>query len=193
MSLKLITAPAVEAITLDEVKTALSFDGTDSDAKITRLIPVARGLAESRTRRKLINQTWELRLDAFPAAEIEIAMQPVSSIVSVQYIDTAGVLQTLAPDQYTLDEESILSAWVLPAEGVTWPATRDVANAVRVRFVAGYGASSAAVPPEIRQWMCVAIESMSANTGTVAGGNITELPPDFTSYLLNDFIIWEIG
>lgn len=151
MSLRLITAPASEPVTVDEVKFDASIDGSESDVVIASLIKAARIEAEKRTGRALITQTWELVLDAFPAAEIEIGKLPVSTITSVKYYDTNGVQQTLASDKYALDADT-LPGWVLPAYGTDWPDTYDMANAVVIRFVAGYGDASA-VPDDIKLWI----------------------------------------
>jgi uncharacterized phiE125 gp8 family phage protein len=193
LTLKLITAPAAEPVLLADAKAHLRVTDSTEDALIGILITAAREAAEARTGRRLITQTWELQLDAFPSAEIEIPVQPVASITSVQYVDTAGTLQTLAADQYTLDEETLLSAWVLPADGVTWPATRDVADALRVRFVAGYGAAGTAVPASIRQWMLIAIGSMYSQRESTAGGQLAEVPRDFVHGLLDAYVIHRIG
>jgi len=151
MTLKLITAPAIEPVTLAEAKVQCRVDTdlTAEDDLLSALISTAREMAEHEIGRALINQTWERVLDAFPAAEIELGMPPVSSIVSVTYIDAAGDSQTLASAAYTL-EPDLLPGWLLPAEGYEWPDTLDTANAVRVRFVAGYGDSAPNVPASSR-------------------------------------------
>ena len=46
--------------------------------------------------------------------------------------------------------------WVLPAAGTDWPAAGDYANAVRVRFVAGFGDASS-VPAAVKAWMLLHI------------------------------------
>jgi uncharacterized phiE125 gp8 family phage protein len=119
------------------------------------LITAARKVAENITGRGFITQTWELVIDKFPAKEIEIGMLPIQSITSVKYYDTAGVLQTLsASTDYAADVDT-LPGWVLPAQDFTWPDTLDMAQAVIVRFVAGYGAAGSSVPAEIRMWISV--------------------------------------
>jgi uncharacterized phiE125 gp8 family phage protein len=153
MSLTLITAPAAEPVTLAEAKLQCRIDGTELDAMLARYIAGARDAAEHKLGgRKLINQTWELALDAFPVAEIDLRLAPVASITSVKYIDVAGVEQTLASNAYTLDAAT-LPAWLLPAYGTEWPATLDTANAVKVRFVVGYGADGTTVPPKVVLWL----------------------------------------
>lgn len=66
MALKLITAPTIEPVTLEEIKEHCRIDGAEDDNLLTSLITVARQEAEKITRRQLITATWELRLDHFP-------------------------------------------------------------------------------------------------------------------------------
>ena len=91
-------------------------------------------------------------LDAFPAVEIELGWPKVQGIVSLSYVDGNGDTVNLDPSLYVLDSDN-LPGWVLPADGTDWPATYDTINAVRVRFLAGYGESTNDVPEEIKTWI----------------------------------------
>lgn len=165
MPLTLITAPSVEPVTLAEAKLQCKVDAdlTADDALIDGLIAAVREQAEHEIGGALVTQTWERTLDAFPVAggAIELGMPPVQSITSVKYLDAAGAEQTLVNTAYTLDAVAA-PGWVLPAAGTDWPATGDYANAVRVRFVAGYGAA-AAVPAAVKAWMLLHIAEWYAN------------------------------
>jgi hypothetical protein len=77
---------------------------------------------------------------------MDLDIGPVSSITSVKYLDSTGAEQTLSSAVYTLISESLPPRLVLKT-GQSWPATYSADNAVRIRFVAGYGAASA-VPGE---------------------------------------------
>jgi uncharacterized phiE125 gp8 family phage protein len=150
MALKLITAATDLAVTLAEAKLACRFDAADLDADITAMITDATRLVEHETGQCAMAQTWELALDAFPDA-FELTRLPVASVTSVKYTDGAGVLQTLAPEAYTLDIASAHGpAYLVPAYGASWPAARDQINAVAVRYVAGH-ANAAAVPSHIKR------------------------------------------
>lgn len=159
MPLTLITAPSVEPVTLAEAKLQCRVDAdlTADDARIGVLISAVREQAEHEIGGALVTQTWERTLDAFPVSggAIELGMPPVQSLVSVKYLDAAGTEQTLAPSAYTLDAVAA-PGWVLPAAGTDWPAAGDYANAVRVRFVAGFGAASS-VPAAVKAWMLLHI------------------------------------
>lgn len=186
-TIKLITAPASEPISLSEAKLHLRVDGTDDDALITGMITAARRSAEARIDRALVTQTWELALDEWDD-EILLPMAPVQSITSIKYIDTAGVEQTLASANYSLYNNSILGHLVTPAYGVTYPTARTQREAIKIRYVAGYGAA-ADVPQDIKSWMYLAIGTMYANRESVAqySGAMSPLPGKFWESLLEPY------
>lgn len=152
MTFKLIQGPAVEPVTLAEAKLAARVDGTEFDALLPSLIKAAREQAEQQLNRSLITQTWELVLDEFPADEIELGWPTVQGIVSLSYVNPDGDTVNLDSSLYVLDSEN-LPGWVLPAAGQSWPATYDTVNAVRVRFLAGYGEDGSSVPEAIKTWI----------------------------------------
>jgi uncharacterized phiE125 gp8 family phage protein len=150
--MKVITGPAIEPVTLAEVRTQLGItDASDtaSDTTITRRIIEARQWVEGFIRRALINQTLEIRQDCFTEC-IKLPHPPVSSITSVKYIDTDGTEQTLSSTLYVLDDYPLVP-FIREVYGTTWPTARDEPNAVRVRYVAGYGANASDVPQLIRE------------------------------------------
>ena len=187
MTLRLITPPALEPVSLTEAKLHLRVDGSDEDDLITALIVAARQAAEHQLDRALVTQTWERRFDAFPAAELELGMPPVQSITSVTYYDADEVLQTMDAADYALDAYR-LPGWAVPAYGTTWPSTLDTPNAVRVRFVAGYGDTASDVPEAIRQWMLMRIGTLYKHREqVVAGMSVAELPGAFVDRLLDPY------
>ncbi len=156
MAHKLITAPTVEPLDAATLKLWCRIDASDEDTLINNLfIPAARLACENATGRALITQTWEVVLDDWPAARaIELLRAPVLAITSVKYIDTAGVEQTMDAAAYALDKDSE-PGWLLPAYNTDWPEARDTANAVRVRYTAGFGAAATDVPQALRMWIAL--------------------------------------
>ncbi len=180
----LITPPAVEPVTLAEAKAHLYVTHIDDDALIGAYISAAREDAEHRLQRALVSQTWELALDAFPAV-IVLPMAPLSSVTSIKYLDGNGVEQTLAPAAYAVDTAAEPGA-VVPAYGLAWPATRAERNAVRVRYVAGYGADGSLVPASIKAWIKLRVGALYENReSAVAGQPIQAAPRDFADGLLD--------
>lgn len=190
MSLKLVVAPGSEPVSLAEVKAQCRVDVADDDALLGMLIMAAREMAEHNTGRALITQTWELVVDAFPAAFV-LRKSPIASVVSVKYIDTAGTEQTLDLADTLLDKDSE-PGYLVPAYGKGWPATQSVPNAVRVRYTAGYG-EAADVPSSIKHWMLLAIGTWYAQRETLVPGSVYNPPRAFWDGLLDPYRLYEIA
>jgi hypothetical protein len=76
---------------------------------------------------------------------------------------------------YVLDQDT-LPGWVLPAQDVSWPSTLDMAQAVIIRFVAGYGAAGSSVPAEIRMWISAQCAAAYNNPHGLLDGKAATLP-----------------
>lgn len=193
MTLKLIEAPAVEPVSLAEAKLHLRVDIDDDDTLIEALIVAAREHAEHLTGRALITQTWRRVLPGFPCSggAIELGMPPVGAIEQITYVDTDGALQTLADTLYALDGTTVRGS-VYSVDGAAWPATsRVLPDAVKVQFVAGYGAAGTDVPSAIRQWLLLNIGAGYRNREAFAAGvSVAELPNRFTDALLDRYRAW---
>jgi len=150
MALFLVTAPAEEPLSLADAKTHLRVDVEDEDGLILELIIAARQHVEAFTRRALVTQTWDLKLCGFDDPDyvrddaIWLPFPPVTSVTSVSYVDTSGTTQVWGSSNYETDFPSgphARRARIATAYGVSWPSTRDVLNAVTIRFVCGYGSA----------------------------------------------------
>lgn len=139
MSLVLVTPPASEPITLAEAKAHLRVDDAANDDYITALIPAARQWVETHTGLALLEQEWQYSTDRFPCwhESIKLGKSPLISVESVRYVDTNGVTQLLAADQYLVDTNYVLGR-ISPAFGAIWPATRCQPSAIQIAFTAGY-------------------------------------------------------
>jgi uncharacterized phiE125 gp8 family phage protein len=159
MNTVLITAPVELPVSLPEVKNFLKIEDsvTEDDALIVALMRAAAAQAESYLNRKLITQTWELKLDRFPCGDIEIPYGTLQSVTSITYTDTDQSSQTWATSQYQVDTSGVLGR-IAPVYGVTYPSTYDQYNAVVVRFTCGYGTAPASVPEEIRVAILMTIQ-----------------------------------
>jgi uncharacterized phiE125 gp8 family phage protein len=191
MTTRLITAPSLEPVTLAEAKLQCRVDDATDDALITSLIMAAREQCEHILQRSLITQTWEKVLDSFPDDnDIELLNPSILTITTVKYIDaTTATETTLAGSQYSLDKDSE-PGWLMPANGVTWPATLAVANAVRVRYTAGYGATASDVPQGIKNWILLAVKELYDGCGGDTANKM--LPNDFLSGMLDRYRVWSI-
>jgi len=142
MSLTLVTGPSTEPLTLEETKAQLRLDIDDDDALIRRLIIAARLWVEGQTKRALVTQTWDQKIDGnWPWKHnmpfIEFEKNPAQSVSAITYVDGSSPNPTLNATQY-LTVGRTHNSYVAPAYGVTWPSVRNVPEAITVRFIAGH-------------------------------------------------------
>lgn len=149
--LSLITAPAVDAIELDDVLNHLRVTQDQDKAQVQKLISSATTYQEDIERRAFITQTWDYFLDDFPGAfgHLEIPNPPLQSVTSITYIDQNEDSQTLAASKYIVDAVAEPGR-IMPAIGESWPSTASKFNVVTIRFVAGYGNNPASVPDKTK-------------------------------------------
>ena len=150
--LKIATAPAVEPVTLTELKLFARIDTTAYDAMLPGYITACREALEKHTGRTFITTTYDMYLDKFPAynSEIRLQMPPVQSVTSIYYNqESDGVLTLLASSLYQTDFISQFPR-IIPAYDEEWPDTRDMLNAVKITYIAGYGLA-VAVPSAIKE------------------------------------------
>jgi uncharacterized phiE125 gp8 family phage protein len=143
-----IVPPAGLPVTLAAAITAARADGAGMDSEVEQAVRTYTAEAEFETQRAIIEQTLQVAIDRFPPV-IELPRPRLQSVVHVKFYDVDGQQQTLHPEDYTVDTESEPGR-LLPAPGRAWPATAPRIKAVEVRYVAGYGPTSAHVPDGIK-------------------------------------------
>ena len=168
MSTILITAPAVEPVTLFDAKLQCGLspiedtDHVKSDMvsrQLRRFITTARQECENRTRRAFITQTWKWQLDGWEHPFF-LPKPPFQAIVTFNYIDTSGATQDANVYGYQLDPGSDTQpARLAPLYAQPWPPLRRVQNNVSIVFRCGYGATGATVPPVITQAILFLVHS----------------------------------
>ena len=110
----------------------------------------------------------------FRAGIFLLPLPPTQSVASVKYLDRDGVLQTIDPSEYVLDEFNE-PARLAPMPGFTWPLSRvavlgPVINAVTVEFKAGYGDTADTVPETLKLAMKIIIGHLYENREAVLTG-----------------------
>lgn len=180
--------PAIEPVSLDEMKLHLRVDHSEEDSLIAALITAAREQAEAFTNRAFIEQTLILRLRKFTDV-IQLPRPPLVSLTSITYLDGSGASQTLSSGLYLLGA-SHEPARVTKAYGQTWPTTYDVEDAVTITYKAGYGDAAMDVPASIRAAIKLMAESLYENRGDLTQGvTVTEIPMTSRA-LLMPFKVW---
>ena len=182
-----VIQPPTQVITLAELREHLRVEevAPAQDAMIIAYLDASRDYAQHYTGTAIGNQTIEIALDCFPENGILLAPGPVTSITSIKYIDSAGVEQTVANTLYTLDDYG-MQHWALPKSGTSWPTPLDVANSVKVRYVAG------TLAPAVRSALLLHVGFVFANREAVNIGNITSELPLGVRALLDTVKVWGV-
>lgn len=148
MTVSLLAPPTLEPVSLEEAKAHLRLAGSDDDDYVSALIVAARLQVETAIRRVLIDQTWRIYRDDWPAdGSIDLPIAPVRSIVEIVVYDADGDPTTLAPTAWALDAASVPARLRLLGTG---PAPGRPLNGIEIDVVAGYGPSGVAVPQSLR-------------------------------------------
>lgn len=164
----LVTAAAATPIVLADVETHLKWDDAagatdyDADAYLATLIDRALDIAETETWSKFYTQTWDEYFDGFDAV-IRPTLQPIQSVTTVKYLDTAGSEQTLADTVYELgklDGRDVIRL----KYNQSWPACRSHEDVVYARIVVGYGVATA-IPDAILHAMHLIVASLATHRG----------------------------
>lgn len=192
-SIKRTVEPVVELVELEELRRHLRLgDVNDHDATLLDLLLEAVRTCEVDRDETFLEATYRLRCDSFfenhlcyrGGLRIPGPAKPLLAISSIQYVDTAGVTQTLSSALYRVHTDDPYG-WVEPEYGQSWPSVRSEANAVTITLTAGYGAAATDVPPFVR----LAVKRLVAEwfehrEATVTGTINTQLPMS-VRYLLD--------
>jgi uncharacterized phiE125 gp8 family phage protein len=155
MTLKILTPPGVEPVSLDQAKAVLRVTSADEDALIGALITAARERVEAELGLCLISTAlredfdgWTGRLSATGAARL--SRGPLISVEAVRVADSDGTLQALDPALYAARPGSRPGRFV-PAPGRGFPAPQSPDAGIEVDYTAGFGAAASDVPGPLIQ------------------------------------------
>ena len=152
----IVQAPAGEPIDLAEAKLHMRVTDTSQDSRIRSLLAGARQAAEMKTRQQCLHARYKLIQDKFPMAgvgtplpfaaqvnmpgfAIVLPHNPVVQVVSIEYLDMNGTLQTVDPSIYTVNT-ALMPAIITPKFGQIWPIPLPQIGSVMVTYDAGYAA-----------------------------------------------------
>lgn len=154
--LEALTAPAVEPLSLDDVKTYLRVEHDDDDTALTGMISAARQYAELFTGRTFVNRNWQAVFERDAAEALYLPMGPVSavSVVSV-YERTAQTETVLDSGAYRFSDAFDRVHLLSPPCG----------DEIRVTYTAGYGADGDAVPQLLKEGMLNHIAALHGSAG----------------------------
>ncbi len=170
MTPTLITAPALEPITLAEAKAWLKQDSADDDALIGALIVAARTSIERATRLQFISQTWRIYASAWHFTgqsgwqgwQVDLPLAPVTSVISVTTFDQFDVPNVLSQAGYrlthSLNRPRLVFQYLPDAPG-------RMSEGIAIDVVAGFGPQATDVPEPLRQAIRLLTAHLYANRG----------------------------
>lgn len=148
MTAIVIDPPAIEPVTLAEAKAHLRLTGTDDDDYVAAMITAARIQVETATRRVLIDQTWRIYRDDWPAdGLITLTLVPLKAVTAVTVFDLEGEATVVPATDWVLDAAS--SPARLRLTGAVPGPGRPI-NGIEIDVLAGYGLSGLSVPQPLR-------------------------------------------
>ncbi len=191
MLLKLHTSPAVEPVTIDEVKLHLRVDGDDEILLIANLIQAARETVENLCG-PLITQTWYQYEDRFPAgAVINIVKPRLQTVTSLKYTDTDESTETFSSDYYDLNIVDEHHPKIVLKDEYSWPSdTLTEVNPIEIIFTCGYGTSAASVPMMLRHAMLLLIGNWYEERQIAVVGKLISTIPWAIEALIANYRYW---
>ena len=183
------TAPANLPVSLDTVKAYLKLSGSAEDDILTMFIQAASEICEKYTSRTLINTTYTTFRDDFNDNFL-LRRSKLQSITSFEYL-LNGVLTAVDSSIYGVTDESDYSSIYLKDDMCFPTIDADIPDAIKIVFVAGYGATSANIPAALRLALLAHIAFLYANRGDC--GDCGDKLPATVKAVYNKYKIINIG
>jgi uncharacterized phiE125 gp8 family phage protein len=190
MRARVTVAPAIQPVSLDEVKQHLRITATSEDAYLNSLIEISTDLLQEFCHRKFIQQTitgwldaeslmntwWEGSIVAAINAiaslrTIELPWTPAINVTSVSMFTLADEELIVDPDTYRVDAVDLaMPTRITLKESAVWPggAYRNQ-NSLKVVWLSGYGPAMTDVPPGLRMAIKQLIAYLYNNRGDCSG------------------------
>ena len=146
MRYTVVTPAAKLPVALDEAKEQCRVDIDDDDVLIANYLNAAVYRCQLAARRTFITTTYDGYFDRWPASGIEFPLPPLQSVTGVYYTDEDGTEAEWSSDYYIVDTTSTPGRLVYKRTAVSPSVVLQEINAVRIRFVAGYGDDPSDVP-----------------------------------------------
>jgi uncharacterized phiE125 gp8 family phage protein len=186
MALVLTSSPAVEPVTVAEVKAQARIDGTAEDALIASLILTSRLHVEAALGLALITQSWRWSFDRWPVEpSLPMPLRPVQAITSVKVLAADGTPATIAASDYVLEGDGLPPRIV--RTGALFPQPGRAVAGIEIAFTAGFGAAAADVPAPIRQAVLLLAVHWYDHRDPLEIGSPLAAVPDAVSGLLMPF------
>lgn len=177
MRWQVVTNPAEEPITVDEVKDFAGIDYTAHDTLIGTMITGVRQAAEGWLGRSLVTQTVEAYLDYISFDKIVLPRPPMITLNSFQVRQFDGTAADIDSSGYYVSDKK--NPAIITIHGSSIPTTDRERGGYVLNFDAGYG-DAADIPAAIRLGLTAWVLDSYENR------IVKRIPPDeATGYLSN--------
>lgn len=197
MNLEQLTPPAIQPLSLKEVKNHLRILGDDHDDEIISLIEEVTSLLDGRggeLGRCLITQRWKWTFDAPGAGkgQIEIPLPPLQAVESIRWRRVDTEVGALWDDVDVASNVDVLYGHYVgrmePLPHYVWPWAPG--ERVELVFRAGFGDSSTDVPAVLRRAMKFILAHWFEHPSAVEVCDMREVPIS-AQRILDRWRIWE--
>ncbi len=163
-----VDAPAAPLVTWEDADQHLQLDGDETQkAAVEAMIGAAWGHLDGPDGwlgRSLGTQIVDYYRDGFYEGDITLPLGPVQAVLAIEYRSPDdGSWVTLPADQYELRGDVVGPAFGKPTMSA-WPGVADIAEAVRIRYRAGF----AILPRPIRAAILLMVADLFENPGTTS-------------------------
>jgi len=175
--LQLVTAPAIEPVTIAECKAHMRIEHSDDDQVIADLIAVAVNYLDvtGMLGKAMITQTWAEYFAPNPGT-VHLSITPVQSVSSIEYYDANNTLQTdTLSNYYVIGTKGYKT--IYPKSGYTWPTVFKRDDAIKITYVVGYGDSAESVPTTVRHAIKMLVANYYENRENELIGTISKTLP----------------
>jgi uncharacterized phiE125 gp8 family phage protein len=185
MSLTVLEPPAVEPLTVGELKLFLKIDDDAEDELIADIARAARRHVEDVTGKLLITQRWRIRRDAWPpSGRLALPFGPVQSLDAVTVTGPSGAV-AVDIARFVLDGASAPPR--LAYEPGSLPAPAVPVAGISLDVTAGFG-GPADVPDPILQALRLVTGHWLENRSLLSVGHEAAVLPRMVEALLAPFV-----
>jgi uncharacterized phiE125 gp8 family phage protein len=163
----LIEGPAVEPVSLAEMRAHLRLDDAAEDTLVAGLIKAARLVVEAACGRVLIAQRWRIVLDRWPRERVvDLPLSPLIAVERISITDAAGEAVDCPPAAYAAEpgcDPPRLAVFAAVPE----PAPERAG--IAIDLIVGFGASADDVPAPLKLALKMLVTRWFENRGDVTG------------------------
>lgn len=181
--------PANLAVTLEEVKTHLRLDPSDTsqDSYLTLLIVAASQCFEAYTRRILITTQFQT-LQNYLLPSLELYRSPFQSLTSFKYTVSGSLVDIDSSLYYIYLKPEY--ARILLKDGEEYPINGDdILQGIEIKFKVGYGDDESAIPIDIKLGLLNHIATLYENRGDCDQASIMKALPNTARFIYDKYRI----